>query len=92
MAKYKTIPCIPHFRLASFSSPSFNLERLIPARGVHRSRTGPDRPGPKTEMGEGCGPRTGQCPDRTDQGPAFCLAADRVVARSARATRHGRAT
>jgi len=26
---------------------------------VHRSRTGPDRPGPKTEFGEGCGPRIG---------------------------------
>ena len=45
---------------------------------------GSDRPGPKTEMGEGCGPRTG--PDRTDQVPAFYLAANRVVARSARTT------
>jgi len=46
----------------------------------------------------------GPGPDRTEDrnggrlwiedraGPAFCLAADRIVARSARATRHGRAT
>ena len=28
-------------------------------RGVHRSRTGPDRPGPKTETRPRWGPRTG---------------------------------
>ena len=38
-------------------------------RGVHRSRTGPDRPGPKTEMGEGCGPRTRPVLDRSWTGP-----------------------
>jgi len=61
---------------------------------------GPDRPGPKTEMRKGRGPRTGPDrtrnvqtgPDWTGQGPAFCLAADRVVARSAHAIRYGRAT
>ena len=34
-------------------------------RGVHRSRTGPDRPGPKTERGACSGPRTGSDRSRT---------------------------
>jgi len=40
-------------------------------RGVHRSRTQPDRLGPKIEMGEGCGPRTGL--DRAMFGPDWAM-------------------
>jgi len=67
---------------------------VIQARGVHRSKIGQDRIGLDRRLKWGKvvdrGPdrtkqfRTG--PDRTDQGPVFCLATDRVVARSARAT------
>ena len=43
-------------------------------RAVNRSRTGPDRPGPKTESRQGRGPRTGRSkigprPDRTGENP-----------------------
>jgi len=59
---------------------------------------GPDRPGPKTEMGARFGPRigpewTGKCPHWTGPGPAFsaqtCKMA-RSLARSGRANTHGR--
>jgi len=51
-----------------------NRERLVAftlvhaCRGVHRSRTGPDRPGLKTKFGVGL---TGPGPDQIDLGLAF---------------------
>ena len=67
-----------------------NFSVIEGLRGVHRSGTGSDRTGPACTEDRNGGRLWTE--DQTNQEPAFCLAADRVVARSTRATRHDRAT